>query len=90
MPEPISASVIGGSLITGIGGYMSQKSAAEEASGAQREASQAAIAEQRRQQAEMERLLAPYMQAGQGMRSIGIADRVLYVFVDPFHHLLLL
>ena len=66
MPEPISASVIGGSLITGIGGYMSQKSAAEEASGAQREASQAAIAEQRRQQAEMERLLAPYMQAGQG------------------------
>ena len=66
MPEPISASVIGGSLITGIGGYYAQKNAAEEASGAQRDASQAVIAEQRRQQAEAERLLAPYMQAGQG------------------------
>lgn len=66
MPEPISAAVIGGSVITGVGGYMAQKSAAEEASGAQRAASEAAIAEQRRQQAEAERLLAPYMQAGQG------------------------
>jgi hypothetical protein len=66
MPEPISAAVLGGSVITGIGGYMAQKSAAEEAAGAQRSASEAAIAEQRRQQAEMERLLAPYMQAGQG------------------------
>jgi len=66
MPEPISAAVIGGSLISGIGGYMAQKGAAEEASGAQRSASEAAIAEQRRQQAESERLLAPYMQAGQG------------------------
>lgn len=66
MPEPISAAVIGGSLITGIGGYMAQKGAAEEAAGAQRSASESAIAEQRRQQAETERLLAPYMQAGQG------------------------
>ena len=62
----VATAVIGGSVITGVGGYLAQKSAAEEASGAQREASQAAIAEQRRQQAEMERLLAPYMQAGQG------------------------
>ena len=62
----VATAVIGGSVITGVGGYMAQKAAAEEASGAQREASQAAIAEQRRQQAEMERLLAPYMQAGQG------------------------
>lgn len=66
MPEPISAAVIGGSLISGIGGYYAQKSAAEEAAGAQRSASQAAIEEQRRQRAESERLLAPYMQAGQG------------------------
>jgi hypothetical protein len=65
MPEPISATIMGGAIITGVGGYFAQKAAAEEASGAQREASQAAIAEQRRQQAEMERLLAPYMQAGQ-------------------------
>jgi hypothetical protein len=62
----IGTAVIGGSVISGVGGYLAQKGAAEEASGAQREASQAAIAEQRRQQAEMERLLAPYMQAGQG------------------------
>ena len=62
----IATAVIGGSIITGVGGYLAQKSAAEEASGAQRSASEAAIAEQRRQQAESERLLAPYMQAGQG------------------------
>ena len=62
----IATAVIGGSVITGVGGYLAQKSAAEEASGAQRSASEAAIAEQRRQQAESERLLAPYMQAGQG------------------------
>lgn len=62
----VATAVIGGSVITGVGGYLAQKSAAEEASGAQRSASEAAIAEQRRQQAESERLLAPYMQAGQG------------------------
>jgi hypothetical protein len=62
----VATAVVGGSVITGVGSYLAQKGAAEEAAGAQREASQAAIAEQRRQQAEMERLLAPYMQAGQG------------------------
>jgi len=62
----IATAVVAGSVITGVGGYFAQKSAAEEAAGAQRSASEAAIAEQRRQQAEMERLLAPYMQAGQG------------------------
>ena len=62
----VATAVIGGSVITGVGTYMAQKSAAEEAAGAQRSASESAIAEQRRQQAEMERLLAPYMQAGQG------------------------
>lgn len=62
----IATAVVGGAIITGVGGYMAQKSAAEEAAGAQRSASEAAIAEQRRQQAEAERLLAPYMQAGQG------------------------
>ena len=62
----IATAVIGGSIITGVGGYLAQKSAAEEAAGAQRSASEAAIAEQRRQQAEAERLLAPYTQAGQG------------------------
>lgn len=66
MPDPITGTILGGALITGVGGYFAQKSAAEEAAGAQRDASNAAIAEQRRQQAEMERLLAPYMQAGQG------------------------
>ena len=62
----VATAIIGGAIITGVGGYLAQKSAAEEAAGAQRSASEAAIAEQRRQQAEMERLLAPYMQAGQG------------------------
>jgi hypothetical protein len=62
----VATAIIGGSVISAVGGYFSQKNAAEEASGAQRSASDAAIAEQRRQQAESERLLAPYMQAGQG------------------------
>jgi len=62
----VATAVIGGSVISAVGGYYAQTGAAEEASGAQRSASDAAIAEQRRQQAEMERLLAPYMQAGQG------------------------
>lgn len=62
----IAGAIIGGALISGVGGYFAQKSAAEEAAGAQRSASESAIAEQRRQQAEAERLLAPYMQAGQG------------------------
>lgn len=62
----IATAVVGGSVITGVGSYLAQKGAAEEAAGAQRSASEAAIAEQRRQQAESERLLAPYMQAGQG------------------------
>lgn len=62
----VATAIIGGSVISAVGGYLAQTGAAEEASGAQRDASQAAIAEQRRQQAEMERLLAPYMQAGQG------------------------
>lgn len=62
----VATAIIGGSVITGLGGYFAQKSAAEEAAGAQRSASESAIAEQRRQQAEAERLLAPYMQAGQG------------------------
>lgn len=66
MPNPVAALTVGAAAIKGVGGYFAQKGAAEEAAGAQREASQAAIAEQRRQQAEMERLLAPYMQAGQG------------------------
>lgn len=61
----VATAVIGGSVISAVGGYYAQKSASEEASGAQRSASEAAIAEQRRQQAESERLLAPYMQAGQ-------------------------
>lgn len=62
----IAGAIIGGALISGVGGYFAQKAAAEEASGAQSDASRAAIEEQRRQQAESERLLAPYMQAGQG------------------------
>lgn len=61
----VATAIIGGSVISAVGGYYAQKSASEEASGAQRSASEAAIAEQRRQQAESERLLAPYMQAGQ-------------------------
>lgn len=66
MPEPISGSILAGAVISGVGGYFAQKNAAEEAAGAQRSASESAIAEQRRQQAEAERLLAPYMQAGTG------------------------
>ena len=62
----VATAIIGGAVIGAVGSYYAQTEAADTAAGAQRDASQAAIAEQRRQQAEMERLLAPYMQAGQG------------------------
>ena len=62
----VATAIIGGAVIGAVGSYYAQTEAADAAAGAQRDASQAAIAEQRRQQAEMERLLAPYMQAGQG------------------------
>jgi hypothetical protein len=61
----IATAVVGGALISAVGAYYAQSEAADKAAGAQRSASDAAIAEQRRQQAESERLLAPYMQAGQ-------------------------
>lgn len=62
----IATAVVGGSVISGIMSSKSQKSAAEAASGAQTEASQAAIEEQRRQFDAVQKLLAPYVKAGEG------------------------
>lgn len=60
------ASVVGGSLLGGILGGNAQKDAANTAASAEIQSSAAAIAEQRRQFDEVQKLLAPYIGAGQG------------------------
>lgn len=61
MPDPITALVVGGSQL--VGGMM-QADAAGEAAGIQAGASQAGIAEQRRQFDALQALLKPYVEAG--------------------------
>ncbi len=61
MPDPVTGLIIGGSQL--IGGMM-QADAASEAAGIQAGASEAGIAEQRRQFEVIQQLLAPYVQAG--------------------------
>ena len=63
MPDPITALVIGGTQV--VGGIM-QSNAASKASGAQTQAAEAGINEQRRQNEAIQQLLAPYVQAGGG------------------------
>ena len=67
MPDPVTALIAGGTTL--IGGYLgseAQTSAAETAAGAQTEAAQLGIEEQRRQLEQMQALLAPYTEAGAG------------------------
>jgi len=61
MPDPVTGLIVGGASL--LGGVM-QSNAASAASGQQVEASQAGIAEQRRQFDAMRELLKPYTQAG--------------------------
>jgi hypothetical protein len=62
MPDPVSGLIaVGGNLLSS----SMQADAASEAAGAQSGAAQAGIDEQRRQFDEIQRLLAPYVQAGQ-------------------------
>lgn len=61
MPDPVTATVVGGSSL--VGGYLQNK-AASKAAGAQTEAAQYAIAEQQRQFDAMQELLKPYVSAG--------------------------
>lgn len=62
MPDPVTGLIVGGSQL--VGGMM-QSSAARSAAGAQERAAQAGIEEQRRQFDEIQKLLAPYVSAGQ-------------------------
>lgn len=64
MPDPITAVVAGGTLITGAMSSKAQAEAAEGASAAQLEASQQGIAESRRQFDAVQQLLAPYAETG--------------------------
>lgn len=61
----IATAVVAGSVITGAMSSKAQKSAASTAAGAQTEASEASIAEQRRQFDKVVELLKPYVEAGQ-------------------------
>jgi len=68
--DPVSALVMGGTqLIGGMMGADAQKSAGEDAANAQFRASQMGIEEQRRQFDTLQKLLAPYVQAGTGALS---------------------
>jgi hypothetical protein len=62
MPDPVTGLVVGGSSL--LSGAV-QSRAAGKAAGQQADAAQAGIEEQRRQFEEMQKLLAPYVQAGQ-------------------------
>jgi hypothetical protein len=62
MPDPVTALVVGGSQVVG---SMMQADAAGDAASIQAGASQAGIAEQRRQFEAMRELLKPYTEAGQ-------------------------
>lgn len=60
----VAVAVVGASVVTGAMASDAQQSAAETASGAQTAASEAGIAEQRRQFDAVQKLLSPYVQAG--------------------------
>jgi hypothetical protein len=62
MPDPVTGLVVGGSSLAS---SALQSRAAGKAAGQQADAAQAGIEEQRRQFDEMQKLLAPYVQAGQ-------------------------
>lgn len=62
----IATAVVAGSVITGVMASNAQSDAAESAAGAQTAASEASIAEQRRQFDAVQELLKPYVTAGQG------------------------
>jgi hypothetical protein len=62
MPDPVTGLVVGGSSLAS---SALQSRAAGKAAGQQADAAQAGIEEQRRQFEEMQKLLAPYVQAGQ-------------------------
>lgn len=61
MPDPVTALVVGGSQL--VGGFI-QSNAASEAAGAQTQAAQAGIEEQRRQFEAVQELLRPYVEVG--------------------------
>jgi hypothetical protein len=62
----IATAVVAGSVITGVMASNAQSDAASTAAGAQTAASEASIAEQRRQFDAVQKLLAPYVGAGEG------------------------
>lgn len=62
----VAVAVVGGSVVTGMMAADAQQSAASTAAGAQTAASEAGIAEQRRQFDAVQALLKPYIEAGTG------------------------
>lgn len=62
----VAAAVGGAALVGGLASSSAQKSAANKASNAQQAAAEAGIAEQQRQFDAVQKLLAPYVQAGTG------------------------
>lgn len=71
----IATAVVAGSVITGVMSSNAQSGAAESAANAQTQSSQASIEEQRRQFDAIQKILAPYVDAGTG--SIGAQQALL-------------
>lgn len=71
----IATAVVAGSVITGVMSSNAQSGAAESAANAQSQSSQASIEEQRRQFDAIQKILAPYVDAGTG--SIGAQQALL-------------
>lgn len=71
----IATAVVAGSVITGMMSSDAQSSAAQTAAGAQTQASEASIAEQRRQFDAVQALLKPYIDAGSG--AVGAQQNLL-------------
>ena len=71
MADPVTALIAGGtSIVGGVLGAKEQSSAAETAAGAQTQAAQLGIEEQRRQFDKMRELLSPYVEAGVGAEGV--------------------
>ena len=74
----IATAVVAGSVITGVMASNAQSDAASAAAGAQTASSQASIEEQRRQFDAVQKLLSPYVTAGES--AIGGQQGLLFVY----------
>ena len=76
----VATAIIGGSVVSGMMASDAQTSAAQTAAGAQTQASEASIAETRRQFDIVQKLLEPYVGAGTSARTVPRRTRYTHSF----------